>query len=70
MNSPVRRILRAKRVILQAAEMLTLIAESSYECETVDGIWPPGKEDAEEDYNRLRETAQELRSLVRTEARK
>lgn len=45
-TSPVRKILRARRVMGRAADLLDQLALTIQECEVVDGYWPVGSEEA------------------------
>lgn len=63
--SDFRRIIRAQRVILKAAETLDALAESFEECATLDGEWPAGSEEAQAECVDLLEQASNLRQLLK-----
>jgi len=44
--SNLRRILRARRVINKAADLLESLSKTIQACETIDGYWPAGSEEA------------------------
>lgn len=63
--STVRKIIRARRVILKAAETLEALAESFKECQTCDGEWDAGTEDGQAECVDLLEQASNLRQLLK-----
>jgi hypothetical protein len=58
-----RRIVRMRRIMAHAAELIEREAKALQECHTLDGDW--GDElDAKEEYDDRIETARELRALL------
>lgn len=58
-----RRIIRARRVMTHAAELLEQEAKALLECHTVDGDWHD-EAAAKAVHNDMLKTARELRALV------
>ena len=59
-----RRIIRASRVITDAADLLDSMAQSIFDCETVEGEWAFGSDEDKELHDKARKTATALRELV------
>jgi len=57
-------ILRARRIITRAAELLEEQAAALKDCSTVDGEWPAYESEAHEEYTGLISAAQDLRDLL------
>lgn len=60
-----RRIIRATRVMREAAEILDQQATACFECETLDGHWPDSANEAKEFHDKCRELANSLRDLCK-----
>ena len=67
--NPLRRIVRATRVMLEAAEIIDDQATACFDCETLDGHWPAKASEAKEFHDKCRAVAQELRELCKPEVR-